>query len=150
MARGYIYEISTDKSSLGFMDESDFYDSLKYLEVDFVKDASREKAHHLTDTIKKYGGEVGETEDGTKFFVVRRDVRRKYFLERYRHFIKEAMNTPLDAFALDDPYDLRMTLRDSYGDGVFLNGVFYPLDDFMRLRVKEGVPYYIGNVVLMQ
>ena len=38
MSRGYIFEMSTHANDIGFMSESDFYESIEALHVDYVRD----------------------------------------------------------------------------------------------------------------
>ena len=62
MARGTVYHLSTDPESMGSMDESNFYDSLDRLNVDFVQNENPENSESsitwLRDKLASSGFEI--------------------------------------------------------------------------------------------
>lgn len=63
-----------------------------------------------------------------------------------------AQEISLDEFAMDigsTLYRLRMTIKDTMGDMVYLNGSKYmEVDSFIR-NAEIDTKYYMGNVVLL-
>ena len=82
------------------------------------------------------------------------DVRRRYFVDKYKKFVKAAGE--LSSVAFDDfisTCGVDMIMRrlseaydDKYGFYVFSEGELCTLDDFMR-TVKDGETYYLGGIV---
>lgn len=146
MARGYLYELATEKDNLGNVTESDFYDKCgvyaDYFEnLAFYQTATDE----LLKCLQSRGIDVN-FED--KSFILTQETQLNYFKSNYQLFMKMAKDLTLEQFA--DPgkaYELSRFITDTYSDAVYINA-FYDFDDFMR-DAELDTRYYIGNVILM-
>jgi hypothetical protein len=156
MARGYIYEISDDldKFSVNCMDESDFYEDLGSLCIDFVRDVEAETAeNYVCEFLKRIGADwtlenEDVCEDGAVYsFVMSDSLKRAFFIQRFETAQELIEEMTLDEFACEDPYKLRSVIYDDYGDVVYYNGCLYNLDAFIRSAIP-GKRYYVGTRVV--
>lgn len=158
MARGHLYEISTDRNDLGNMDESDFYNRLASISADYVQNKEGEEKEEKTawfiEMLGGYGAETGKTDDGNEslmYFYVSDKVKQNYFRCRYEEFKSKSQDFKFSDFTDDrfKVWDIERLLHDKYNDAVYYDGVFMTIDTFLRAYAKDGERYYIGNVVFM-
>ena len=158
MARGYLYEISTNRDNLGNMDESDFYDCLSAISADYVQDVEgkekEEKTARFIGTMNGYGAETGKTGDrgeSLMYFYVSDKVRQNYFRRRYEEFKSKVQKIEFSDFInnMFKIWEIKNLLHDTYSNAVYYNDAYMTVDTFLRAYAKDGERYYIGNVVFM-
>lgn len=155
--RGYVYEFSDCLDDINSMDESDF-EPLAGHEAGWFENATNPiSVSTCIDHMLYYllGSRMDELMtipmpdgDGVRAFVMTDDIKRDYFKTRYEEMKRLVSKITLDEFALDDPYTLRFTIANTYGNAAYYNGIFYPLDSFVR-NAQSGKTYYVGNTLVM-
>lgn len=145
MARGFIYEISTDKDTIGCMTENDFYEQRGINAAYFENTKDDGIVEQFLEELQTAGFKV---DFDKKRFYRTMDAVKNYFKERYEKFMEEAETLTLYDFTDSDvAARLSSLIKDNYSDAVMCDGTFYDLDSF--IRDMGGETYYVGNVVLM-
>lgn len=104
MTRGYMYGITKNKDDVFQFDETDLYESVDALSVDYVSDVPAENATDMRiqflQRLTYCGAEVGYaeiTDDGNKtvsasylvpYFILSDDVKREFFRDRFQRMKK--------------------------------------------------------------
>lgn len=159
MARGNIYEVTTDLEYGFDMDEVDFYDKYEALQIDYVENMEKWTSIEETEAfIMSLAGEGAETGFENKYGI---DVpyfsfsliSKKHHFESRLHRVKAlAEQMTLTEFSSDSTavWNLREAVEDNNGDCIYMNGSLYTLDKFIR-DAETGVKYYLNSdkVVLM-
>lgn len=173
MGRGYIYEIADDLDDIGVLDESDFYDDLGALGIDYVKNVESEEQQIIRESFaeefKRFGATVklvkADTPEDPEGFPdgvyvvsgINKSFKEKYFKERYEEMKRLVESITLEQFATNlsqtPLYDIKRAMFRDYDDVVSQNenGCHYgwnTLDYFIRTADPEK-KYYIGRVVFM-
>lgn len=151
--RGYIYEVSEVTEGLGSMSESNFYERTGELGAGYVSDTDKAQAkREISNTINLLvsNGAKEVEEDGFQGVILFQETKRKYFQDRYAKLNELVKGLSLDDFATSDMYGIRKVIEDTYGDAVYDSRYdeSSTFDDWVR-KAETGVPYYFGNVVLM-
>ena len=157
MARGYCYEICSDKEDIWSLSETDLY---KYAghEFDYVSNLASEDSIEETtgfaEMLKNCGAEVidvtNDNRDNAYRVVFAKDTKLRYFSQRFTSLKKLAAEITAEQFFEDsmELYNLRKAITEPYGDMVYLDSSLYDLDWFIR-NAEVGKEYYIGNAVLI-
>lgn len=167
MARGTIYHLSTDPESMGSMDESDFYNFLDRLDIDFVQNENPENSESslawLRDKLASSGFEIVEQNlpEGCAFAFQTGSAntlmlaKMAWFSDRYR-----ALNRYLGTLSLEDfatstskAFQISELAEDPRGDAVWLDegcgACTKNLLDTVRDLAPDTVFYVAKNTVLM-
>ena len=168
MSRGYIYEISDNIDTVGNMDQSDFYESISALEVDFVANIPENQQAELREAfiqmLKSCGAVIRlvtdtdpeEFSDGVYAVTgLKKKKKKNFFYDRFKRMKQLAESITLTQFAIDSNdkrslplYHLKKAIEEDYGDMVYLNSSWYTVDYFIR-TADPNRTYYIGNVVCL-
>ena len=168
MGRGYMYEIEEQIHHIGAMDESDFYEEIPALHIDYVQNMSLENQELIRDsfsfTLQSHGASVKSvTPDASDKDLFPHGVyaisnlseafKRNFFAERFNTMKKLAAEITLDQFASNASNDiarylLEKAITDEYGDMVYYQGTYYTVDYFIR-NADPTKTYYLGNVVFL-
>lgn len=157
-----MYYITTDLGVEVDFDESDFYDHLEALHVDYVKNMSVQESEDpirwLDQMLTKLGAAIGyhkELKDGGFACCFRFEDAEKmkaaYFGPKLMKLKEEAEKLTLFELLhrapeldriIDDPYDDRVIFRDAADESMFTK------DAFIR-EIKSGVTYYLYEKVIL-
>lgn len=152
MGRGYIYYITKDKDEEPSFDESDYYDRLDALHVDYVQNESSENPlESLQQTLQELGAVLGYGYDKNFAFSFSfKDVdkaKREFFEPRLRALKENVAALTLEhmvesepAFEITPKGDL-IAMEAYYGDSLC------SVDDFIR-SLESGVSYYVYEKVV--
>lgn len=149
MARGLLYEISTNRNTL-YTKDADYVSNIKdRMELECVKndksiDFSKEI---LKNYLVKHGAVITDN-DGIIFT---KDFKLSYFKERYQRFLKLSGEITLENFATSWLSELQRIIEDKYDDMVIdsENETWYTFDSFIR-QADESIPYYVGNIMIIK
>lgn len=159
MARGTIFYITRNPEQDISFGESNYYDKLDVLKLDYVKDQDGDESEVPLECLKKMlaglGAAVTGWESPFSFMFRFRAVekaKRDYFAPRLEKFKKQAQALTIESvmrsapaldFILDNEYGDIITLAQPYGE------TDLTLDDFLR-QLEPDVSYYVyGRVILM-
>lgn len=162
MARGYIFEIGTDPEKLGDLSESDYYESLDALIVDYVADRTGDDRVDVlsfeTEALaREYGFETGmENVNGELYgwLIPTKDTLKRVAQKRFEKFRELSASVTEEDFEKDTIklWEIRNTIKDTSGN-LFVSefGCEYPLLQWLANLDDDsmGRKFYIGNVILM-
>lgn len=156
MARGYLYEATTDLAlyPTGTLSECDLYSYERHKfhnisEIDNYKTV--ELGNELINRMAYYGAETGtkKVDNGCMggdipYFVLTDEVVCNYFDGRL-NFLKEMANDmSVDQF-VEKNLKSKNLVETIYGDAISLNGSFQTLDRFIK-EAPKNVKIYVGKV----
>ena len=145
MAQGYIYEMSEDIESIGFMREED-----RTLRESF---AAMLKSNGATVKVITDDTSDGLSDEVIAVSDINDTCKMNYFRERFKEMKRLAEAITLAQFSIDSSdltlYKLERSISNEYGDVVSLDDVCYSLDEFIRTADPKGT-YYLGNVSIVQ
>lgn len=158
MARGNIYYITKDKDRDISFTESDYYDKLDALCLDYVKDQDEEESEApigwLRDMLSGLGAAVTEGAGDFAFsfsFGGVEKMQQEYFRPKLEELKKQAEALTLFSVIRSAPC-LDQILDNDCGDLVTLaedgRDTDITVDDFIR-RIKPGTVYYVYNKVIL-
>lgn len=172
MARGTMFHITHSPEDASSMSESDFYQDLDSLGVDFVRDnepdVSKEEIDSLVERLRKAGfiietyipeDEHEEPMDPAPVIITGNadsleECKMNYFKNAFKVMQEKASAMTLKQFSSDtlDTYELRMMIENTMGDAVYYGDPYeapYSMDGFIR-RLEPNRKYYIDpNTVFM-
>lgn len=152
MGRGYIYYITKDKDAEPSFDESDYYDRLDALHVDYVQhEFSEHVLESLQQSLQSLGAVPGYGYDKNFAFSFSFEdadkAKREFFESRLRALKKNVAALTLErmvqsepAFEITPKGDL-IAMETDYGDSLC------SVDDFIR-SLESGVSYYVYEKVI--
>ncbi len=167
MSRGTMFHVVTDPDCLGAMSESDFYEDLGSLGVDYVQDQDPDRSATATGKLRDLIAGAGfrlaaageEYEDGAAF-AFRADTpdeldaaKQNWFRDGLEALKRKTAAIDLKTYAADTGavYDLKQLLDDTDGDAVYLDmgtgPAVYTLDYFVR-NLEHGRTYYVDRVTV--
>lgn len=164
MARGHIFYVTENPRRDFAFGESDYYDKLDILNVDYVRDMSPEQSQEAVRLLRKrlqgIGAMVGEdVPEGFAFsfrFGDAENAKHLHFAERLEEFKRRAAGLTLDEvvqhapaldYLLDDGHEDMVCYVESFDDGYVKADI--TVDDFIR-RLKPGdIPYYVYDRVIL-
>lgn len=172
MGRGIMYHITLDSENVNTMCEEDFYEELRSLCIDSVKDRPQEDAQNdvrgLAERFKSAGFSIEEytplDENESPMWscpVIKtgdeatlETCKMKYFASAFGKLQKRVQEMSLQTFVSDTSTasSLRTLIANTYADAVYYGEPYegiYSLDGFVR-RMKPNTTYYIApETVLM-
>lgn len=168
MPRGIMYHITSDPENLGNMSEWSFYEDLRALNVDFVRDQSPEDActsvERLIKKLMNAGFTVSQDKspDGDPAWRIEGmneeellSAKRMFFKSRFEAAKRTMEKLTLEQFSTESSelWEVERLMRERASDMVFFgneNGdLSYTLDGAIR-RFEPDTTYWLaGNTVLL-
>ena len=150
--RGYLFEISQSPNHIGDL-TADMFSETKdgSCYADAYQDAKPSTVLKKYLTIaQKHNITYGFNRD-VPYVILDPVSKKSLFLEKFQMFRKIAKTLTLDVFASDEMSSLQNLIENTYGDAVYLvdDGYAVSADEFIR-RAVPGIPYFIGNVLMME
>lgn len=162
MSRGIMYHVGTERGIGDYtaMDESDFYESLGALGVDYVKNQHAENAKESVQNLVSrlcnagFKGKLATDPDYEGFYFFdtgSKDellvCKSKYFAGAFASLQKMVNEMALATFASDgsEEFVLRSLISNEAGDAVYFGEYLeaaYSLDSFVR-KLEPNITYYI-------
>lgn len=159
MGRGTIYYVTTNKYNGVDFDESDYYDDLSALQVDYVENESKENSEVslscLRKTLQEMGAITGYGKSNGHFafsfcFSKLEKAQQKYFKPKLEKLKKQVEDLTLFDVIKSAPC-LDFIMDNDCGDLIELHdhptSVRITLDNFIRI-LKPGVTYYVYEKVI--
>lgn len=151
-----MYYITKKKDEDIQFDESDYYDRLDCLGVDYVKNLTKQESQQplgwLQETLLRLGAVISYGYDGKNiayafFFNKTEVIKQNYFRPKLEKLKEDVQNLTLPDVVKAAPI-LDFIMDNEYGDLIVLDGENLSLDDFIR-HIEPGVTYYVHDQVIL-
>lgn len=147
MARGYLFTVSEEKTSIPNINADGMALSGESWQAEWYEDLKTDFA--LESMLSNLGADFKKTTDGLYTAVFRPGVKENYFKARYEKFICLSHELTFTDFISSDLLEIKSAIEDSYGNAVIDEEYcFHTFDGWLR-EMEPGKTYWFGNVILM-
>lgn len=158
MARGYVYEISSDLAlyETGQLREGDLYEEAGH-SFEYVSELNNGGQawirNNIIETLIKFGCKTGtDPDNNVLYIIITESAKMNYFQERFEKLQKYVGNLTLKEFSSGDSgivYEIEFFTNNIYGDAIYLDGSYYDSFDYFIRNAEIGKKYYFGNVLMI-